>query len=130
MSEELIHINKEILLKGLFSLKFSDEDITNELSILEEKKRNITNRLAGMSEEYKKKIEDYKNRLIETENKYKLNLEKNPEQTITEKIEDYKSYMSIYNEHYKYIVSKEVKDPFILEKKYDTIDYHYLITKI
>ena len=33
MSEEdLIQINKEILLKGLFALKFSDEDITNELS--------------------------------------------------------------------------------------------------
>ena len=129
MSEEdLIQINKEILLKGLFSLKFSDEDITNELSVLETSKKEITNKLAGMTQAYNKKIEDYKNRLLETENKYKLNLERNPEQTMTEKIEDYKSYKSIYNEHYDYIVS--TKDLFILEKKYDNIEYHYLITKI
>ena len=129
MSEEdLIQINKEILLKGLFSLKFSDEDITNELSVLETSKKEITNKLAGMTQAYNKKIEDYKNRLLETENKYKLNLDRNPEQTMTEKIEDYKSYKSIYNEHYDYIVS--TKDLFILEKKYDNIEYHYLITKI
>lgn len=129
MSEEdLIQINKEILLKGLFALKFSDEDITNELSALETSKKDITNRLAGMTQAYNKKIEDYKNRLLETENKYKLNLERNPEQTMSEKIEDYKSYKSIYNEHYDYIVS--TKDLFILEKKYDNIEYHYLITKI
>ena len=69
-----------------------------------------------MTQAYNKKIEDYKNRLLETENKYKLNLERNPEQTMSEKIEDYKSYKSIYNEHYDYIVS--TKDLFILEKKY------------
>ena len=68
MSEEdLIQINKEILLKGLFSLKFSDEDITNELSVLETSKKEITNKLAGMTQAYNKKIEDYKNRLLETE---------------------------------------------------------------
>jgi len=130
MSEDLINLNKEILLKGLFALKFSDvdEDVTKELSILEDKKNDIKKRLGGLSEEYNKKLEEYKNRLIETENKYKLNLEKNPEQSITEKIEDYKTYISIYNEHYNYIVS--TKGLSILEKKYDSIDYYYLNTKI
>jgi exonuclease VII large subunit len=127
---ELIDINREILLKGLFSLKFSevDEKVTREMEELEKKKRDIQNRLAGMSDEYKQKISQYKERLIETENKYKLNLERNPTQSISEKIEDYKIYKGIYDEHYEYIVS--VKELSILENKYDGLEYHYLITKI
>lgn len=130
MSEELILINREILLKGLFSLKFSevDEQFTREIDELEQKKNNIKNRIAGMSDEYKKKISEYKEHLIETENKYKLNLERNLNQSISEKIEDYKTYKSIYDEHYKYIVS--TKELYISDNKYDGIDYHYLITKI
>ena len=81
-----------------------------------------------MSDEYKQKISQYKERLIETENKYKLNLERNPTQSISEKIEDYKIYKGIYDEHYEYIVS--VKELSILENKYDGLEYHYLITKI
>jgi exonuclease VII large subunit len=127
---ELIDINREILLKGLFSLKFSevDEQVTSEIDELETKKKEIQNRLAGMSDEYKQKITEYKERLIETENKYKLNLERNPTQSITEKIEDYKIYKGIYDEHYDYIVS--TKELSILENHYDTVDYYYLITKI
>jgi len=127
---ELIDINREILLKGLFSLKFSevDEKVTREMEELEKNKRDIQNRLAGMSDEYKQKISQYKERLIETENKYKLNLERNPTQSISEKIEDYKIYKGIYDEHYEYIVS--VKELSILENKYDGLEYHYLITKI
>ena len=127
---ELIDINREILLKGLFSLKFSevDEKVTREMEELEKNKRDIQNRLAGMSDEYKQKITQYKERLIETENKYKLNLERNPTQSISEKIEDYKIYKGIYDEHYEYIVS--VKELSILENKYDGLEYHYLITKI
>ena len=127
---ELIDINREILLKGLFSLKFSevDEQVTREIEELEKKKKEIQNRLAGMSDEYKQKISTYKDRLIETENKYKLNLERNPTQSISDKIEDYKIYKAIYDEHYEYIVS--TKELSILENHYDTVDYYYLITKI
>ena len=81
-----------------------------------------------MSDEYKQKISDYKDRLIETENKYKLNLERNPTQSISEKIADYINYKAIYDEHYEYIVS--TKQLSILENHYDTVDYYYLITKI
>jgi hypothetical protein len=127
---ELININNEILLKGLFALKFSDgtEHVTREIEELEKKKRDIEHRLGGMNDAYKKKIEEYKQRLIETEHKYKLNLEQNPQPTIIEKIEDYKVYKSIYDEHYDYIVS--TKELSITENKYDGIDYYYLITKI
>ena len=127
---ELMDINREILLKGLFSLKFSevDEQVTREIEELEKKKKEIQNRLAGMSDEYKQKISTYKDRLIETENKYKLNLERNPTQSISDKIEDYKIYKAIYDEHYEYIVS--TKELSILENHYDTVDYYYLITKI
>jgi hypothetical protein len=127
---ELININNEILLKGLFALKFSDgtEHVTREIEELEKKKRDIEHRLGGMNVAYKKKIEEYKQRLIETEHKYKLNLEQNPQPTIIEKIEDYKVYKSIYDEHYDYIVS--TKELSITENKYDGIDYYYLITKI
>ena len=127
---ELININNEILLKGLFSLKFSDgdEQVMREIEVLEKKKREIENRLGGMNDDYKKKIEHYKQRLIETEHKYKLNLEQNPQPTIIEKIEDYNVYKSIYDEHYDYIVS--TKELSILENKYDGVDYYYLITKI
>ena len=127
---ELININNEILLKGLFALKFSDgtEHVTREIEQLEKKKRDIEHRLGGMNDAYKKKIEEYKQHLIETEHKYKLNLEQNPQPTIIEKIEDYKVYKSIYDEHYDYIVS--TKELSITENKYDGIDYYYLITKI
>lgn len=127
---ELIKINNEILLKGLFALKFSDgnEQVMREIEELEKKKRDIEHKLGGMNDAYKKKIEDYKQRLIETEHKYKLNLEQNPQPTIIEKIEDYKVYKSIYDEHYDYIVS--TKELSILENKYDGIEYYYLITKI
>lgn len=127
---ELININNEILLKGLFALKFSDgnEQVMREIEELEKKKRDIEHRLGGMNDAYKKKIEEYKQRLIETEHKYKLNLEQNPQPTIIEKIEDYKVYKSIYDEHYDYIVS--TKELSITENKYDGIDYYYLITKI
>lgn len=127
---ELIDINREILLKGLFSLKFSevDEQVTLEIEELEKKKKEIQNRLAGMSDEYKQKISDYKDRLIETENKYKLNLERNPTQSISEKIADYINYKAIYDEHYDYIVS--TKELSILENHYDGVDYYHLITKI
>tara|TARA_B110000503_G_scaffold143180_1_gene243066 strand:- start:1335 stop:1580 length:246 start_codon:yes stop_codon:yes gene_type:complete len=81
-----------------------------------------------MNNEYKLKIHDYKQQLIETENKYKLNLEKNPKATITDKIEEYKIYRSIYDEHYEYI--KSIKELYILDKTYNGEDYHYLITKI
>jgi|TARA_B110000261_G_C12791053_1_gene240348 phage-related protein len=130
MSEELININKEILLKGLFALKYSEGDgeVTRELEELEKTKKDIKDRLGGMNNEYKLKIHDYKQQLIETENKYKLNLEKNPKATITDKIEEYKIYRSIYDEHYEYI--KSIKELNILDKTYNGEDYHYLITKI
>tara|TARA_B110000503_G_scaffold143180_1_gene243067 strand:- start:1586 stop:1726 length:141 start_codon:yes stop_codon:yes gene_type:complete len=43
MSEELININKEILLKGLFALKYSEGDgeVTRELEELEKKKKTL-----------------------------------------------------------------------------------------
>lgn len=130
MNDELIEINKNILLKGLFALKFSEDEekVIQELDILEKSKRFIYDKLEGMKKESNKKIEEYKNHLIETKSKYDLNLVKNPQQTISEKIEDYKEYKTIYNQHYEYI--KSIKELYISKKKYDGLEYDYLITKI
>lgn len=132
MNDEIIQINKEILLKSLYAMKFpedvNEEKLTKELDELEKQKKNISQQLGGMSKEYNKKIEDYKQHLIELKSKYDLNLSKNPQASISEKIEDYKEYKAIYNQHYEYI--KSVKELYILKKKYDGADYDYLITKI
>lgn len=130
MNDELIEINKNILLKGLFALKFSEDEekVIQELDILEKSKRLIYDKLEGMKKESNKKIEEYKNHLIETKSKYDLNLVKTPQQTISEKIEDYKEYKTIYNQHYEYI--KSIKELYVSKKKYDGLEYDYLITKI
>lgn len=132
MNDKIIQINKEILLKSLYAMKFpedvNEEKLTKELDELEKQKKHISDQLGGMSKEYNKKIEDYKQQLTQVKSKYDLNLAKNPQASISEKIEDYKEYKSIYNQHYEYI--KSVKELYILKKKYDGADYDYLITKI
>lgn len=131
MNEKIIQINKEILLKSLYAMKFpedvNEEQLTKELDELEKQKKTIFDQLGNRSKEYNKKIEDYKQHLIEVKSKYDY-LSKNSQASISEKIEDYKEYKSIYNQHYEYI--KSVKELHMLKKKYDGTDYDYLITKI
>lgn len=123
----VIELNKTMLMKGLYALKFpedaDEESLTKELDDLEKQKKLILGTTRN-----DKKMEDYKQRMIETKHKYDLNLVKNPEANISEKIEDYKEYKAIYNEHYEYI--KSVKELYISKKKYDGVEYDYLITKI
>lgn len=132
MNEELIQINKQILLKGLFAMNFpqhiNEDELNQELDELEKKRATIQSTLGGMPSDYNKKKEEYEQKRIETKHKYDLNLVKNPNASITEKIEDYKEYKAIYDEYYDYI--KDVKGLYVLPKKYDNIEYHYLITKI
>lgn len=132
MNDKIIELNKKILMKLLYALQFPEDvdenKLTKELDDLEKQKKKISTQLGGMSDEYNKKIEDYKQRLVETKRKYDLNLDKNPLANISDKIEDYKEYKSIYNEHYEYI--KSVKELHISKKKYDGVEYDYLITKI
>ena len=129
--DKLIMINRDILLKGIFAYKYLDEkedssEILTEMNEIEELKKSkemIESKLqkTDVQQEYLKKIKEFDSIL-------QLNKpEILDEMSISEKIEQYQTYMSIYNDKLKYITDH--KGLIINSKTYESKVYYYLVSK-
>jgi len=129
MNEELIVINRDILLKGMFSLYFDTEELDeSELNELAQRKKQIQIGLIKTDKDYHDKEEGHKNKLRELDSKYGLNVQPNEEESLHTKIEQYRTYKVLYDEKFDYIIKYHGLNT--TKKTYDAIDYFYLISKI
>jgi len=118
MNQELIQLNKQILMEGIFASKFlEDQELetkTIELESIGKKKKQY----------FKRKIKDtntYKETWTQLDSEQKLNMNEGENN-----LEKYTTYKVIYDKKYDLL-----KDHLsILEKTYDGEHFYYLISKI
>jgi len=129
MNEELIVINRDILLKGMFTLYLDIEGLDeSELNELEQRKKKIQSDLIKQNKAYHDKEEAHKHKLLELDSKYELNVEPNEAESLNSKIEQYTTYKVLHDEKLEYMIKHHELNT--TKKTYDAIDYFYLISKI
>jgi protein subunit release factor A len=125
---ELILKNRDLLLKGIFAFKYleDDKDIQKETTELEQ----LESEIMKLKETRKPKdnYAEYTKKMNEFDQIFQLNQPELLEgMTHEDKLEQYQTYMNLYDDKLNYILQNKHLD--VRTKYIDGKVYHYLISK-